>query len=74
MSLDNVDSVITVRGREFPLPDPGWSGDATCRVMSFAILALYALEDPRVDAVLRGAKLSFVWKNGKEVKLFEDVV
>jgi hypothetical protein len=71
-SWDNAATEIIIRGRKFPLPLDPFSGDAAARVMVTCILGLYALEDPKVDEVLRVGRFSFMWPDGRREWLFQD--
>lgn len=71
MSFDNQETVITVRGKDFPLTPVSCNEDVQNKINQGLILALYALGDPRVDEVLKKFKIVFVWPNKKETRLFE---
>lgn len=70
MSYDDVPQEIKVRGRWFPIPFVRFGKDATSRALAFFALALYALDDPRVDEVLRTANINIQWPDGRREFLF----
>lgn len=70
MSYDDVAQEIKVRGRWFPIPFVRFGKDATSRALAFFALALYALDDPRVDDVLRTANINIQWPDGRNEYLF----
>ena len=72
MSFDNQQSVVRVRGRDFPIREVPVGGDATLKVMQGVLLSLYAMEDPKVDAVLRQFKIAYTWPNGKKEYLYPE--
>ncbi len=70
MSLDNQASIVRARGRDFPIINARAGEDAQARTLQSVVLALYALDDKRVDAVLMEMKFCFVWPDGKKERLF----
>ncbi len=73
MSFDNQESMMTIRGKDFPIITLPANSDATQKVMQALILALYAIDDPRVDKVLKAFKIQFIWPYGhKTTPLFEE--
>lgn len=73
MSFDNQESMMEIRGKDFPIVTLPKNADATQKVVQALILALYAMEDPKVDKVLKAFKISFVWPHGHKITpLFEE--
>ena len=57
--------VLKIRGKELTIPDRGFA-----RGMSIALAGLYALEDPKVDAILEACDLRWEAADGSLIPLF----